>query len=245
MTRNLALDESGRGLQFFGAADGSLAGRRFQINGERAAALGFERLALLVRPIANDEWTPGVLSSNRENERWVHEQAVLHEAVLDRAMSRGPVVPARFLSVFACYTDLEAYVRTNYDRWRRSLARISGKEEWTLHVFAGPHVPPEHAPYLLRIRPARSRTVARTRDEPGGVVEETLAKTWRACTAGASASRRLDSPHDKRAIFGATLLVPSGRVDALKSSIEGHALAARQLGLTYYLERPRPPFNFV
>ncbi len=245
MNRTLAVADSGRGFQFFGAADVSLVGKRFHVNGQRATAIGFDRLALLVRTVENAEWRPDIVARKRDDAQWVCEQAALHEAILDRAMSRGSVVPARFLSIFEQYSDLEALVRSNYDRWRRALSRIAGKEEWTLHVFAGPHVAPKHSPYLLRVKSTRSRTAAKRLAEPGGPVDEAIAKTWRACTAIATASRHLESSADRRAVFGATLLVPATRIDLLKEAIERQALPARTLGLTYYLEGPRPPFNFV
>lgn len=236
---------AGRALYFFGVAGGELAGRRFQVAGERANAIGFGRLSLVVRYVDQSEWLGEAFERHRADEKWLHAQAALHELVLERAMMRGPIVPARVLTVFPRLDDLEDAARASYDRWRRSLARVAGKEEWTLQVYHGPHVLPRRSPYVLRIAPVRSRAGTLRLPHVGESVAEHLGALWRTCSAVASGARQIELSGDARHLFGGTFLIASNRVDAFKETLEHFSGAARGFGLAYYLEGPRPPYTFA
>ncbi len=237
---------AGRSLHFFGITTGEIAGRKFQVDGERANAIGFGRLSLIVRYVPHDEWSGEALERRREDERWFLGQAALHERVLERAMMRGPVIPAEMLVIFPRLEDLEDHARANYDRWRRLLSRLAGKEEWTLRVFHGPHLlRAERIPYMLRTIPTTSRTVRLRVPETGEGIGLHLNELWKACSSIAVAARQIEASGGAKQVFGATFLIASNRVDALKETLAFYDGAARQLGLTYYLEGPRPPYSFV
>lgn len=235
---------AGRALQFFGVAGGDLAGRRFQVAGERANAIGFGRLSLVVRYVAHGEWSGDELERRRSDERWITAQAVLHELVLERAMMRGPVVPARLLTVFSRLDELEDEARANYDRWRRSLSRIGGKQEWTLQVFHGPHLTPKRSPYVLRVAPLRARAGA-PRLATAGPIGDHLNRMWTDCAAIVAGSRQIELSGDPHHLFGAAFLLEPGQVAAFQEALEHSYGAGRELGLAYYLEGPRPPYSFV
>jgi len=237
---------AGRSLHFFGIAGGDIAGRKFQVAGERANAIGFGRLSLIVRYVPHEEWSGEVLERRRVDERWFLGQAALHERVLERAMMRGPVAPAEMLTVFPRLDDLEDTARANYDRWRRLLTRLAGKEEWTLQVFHGPHLlKRERIPYMLRTVPATSRP-GRVRipqiDEP---IAAHLGGLWKACAGVAAASRQIEARGGPKQVFGAAFLLAASRIEAFKETLEEHNGDARRLGLAYYLEGPRPPYTFT
>ena len=148
---------SSRPLQFFGVGDAALAGRRFVIDGSRATAVPFQRVALLVRYVDEEAWSTDAIERQRADPHWLVGQAHVHETVLDRAMARGAVVPAPFLTFFESMAELSDCAQQSYDRWRRSLARISGKDEWAIHAYVGPHAVPRSNPYVLRMAPSRAR----------------------------------------------------------------------------------------
>jgi hypothetical protein len=237
---------AGRALHFFGVASGELAGRKFQVAGERALAIGFGRLSLVVRYVPHEQWSGETLERRRSDEKWFLAQAALHELVLERAMMRGPIIPAEMLTIFPHLDELEDVARANYDRWRRLLARVAGKEEWLLAVYHGPHLlKSERVPYMVRVNPLTSRA-GKLRippiDEP---IATHLTALWKACGSVAAASRQVELWGGPHHVFGVSLLIASNRVEAFKSALEGLDGSARGLGLSYYLEGPRPPYTFV
>ena len=235
-----------RPLQFFGVGDAALAGRRFVIDGSRATAVPFQRVALLVRYVGEEAWSIDAIARYRSDPKWLDVQAHVHETVLDRAMARGSVVPAPFLTFFENTAELNERAQQSYDRWRRSLARISGKDEWAIHAYLGPHAVPLPRPYVLRMTPPRSRatppSIAAYATAPAA---ETLGKMWRACSALASASRPLDPSTAPQHLFSAAFLLQRARVDAFREGLERFTASAQRAGLTVYLEGPRPPYSFV
>lgn len=168
-------------------------------------------------------------------------QATVHQRVLERAMHAGPVVPARLCTVFEDRDDLAAVVANNADRWRKALLRLAGKQEWCLHVYGGPHVASHHEPYLMRV----SATVSQTQPALEGSAGEHLSELWKACDALASGTRCIEPLQNPHYVLGATFLLRRSRLRAFRTTLMRFAVAARELGLTYYLDGPHPPFTFV
>ena len=232
-----------RALHLVGIADDVLAGRRLRVEGERITISRFEKIALLLRTVDADTWAPQSLDLKKNDSSWLEREARLHEAIVSRAMAQGNVVPVRPFTVFPDSPSLDAGARSHYTRFRRSLARIAGKAEWALHIYRGPHRIPTSRPYLLRT------TLARAPEETPPKVARPLGdhviQVWKSCSALATAARRIDALVDPQQLFCATFLVPHGRTDGLREALERLHPAAKTLGLTYYLEGPRPAFNFV
>ena len=236
---------AGRAVHFFGAADESLGGRRFHVGGQRATTLRFGRLVLIVRYVDAAEWAPEEVERRRTDDTWLRAQATLQEAVLERAMLRGTVVPARFLAVFPTLERLEDEARASYGRWRRALTRLAGKEEWTLAVFRGPHIVPSPLPYLLRATRVRARPGALRLPNVDRQVAAQLQAMWQAGLLYASAARQIESLPHERNVFRAAFLVPSAQLDGFRTALAASSDAGRALSLSSYVEGPRPPYTFV
>ena len=235
-----------RPLQFFGVGDAALAGRRFVIDGSRATAVPYQRVALLVRYVDEEAWSIDAIARYRADPQWLVGQAHVHETVLDRAMARGAVVPAPFLTFFENTAELNDRARHSYDRWRRSLTRISGKDEWAIHAYLGPHAVPRPRPYVLRMAPPRTRATTPSIAAHATVsAAESLGKMWRACSALASASRPLDPATIPQQLFSAAFLLQRARVEPFREALERFTASAQDAGLTLYLEGPRPAYSFV
>ncbi len=166
-------------------------------------------------------------------------QANVHQAVLERAMHAGPVVPARLCTAFANRDQLDDLMKKNQEHWAKALHRLTGKHEWSVHIYAGPHVALHNEPYVMRVAPAPSTNVG-----IDGPYAEHLTNVWKACSRLASASCRIERHENTRYVFGALLLMREDRIDDLRAALISYAEVARALGITYYLEGPHPPFNF-
>jgi hypothetical protein len=249
MTRAQAhLASVDRVLHLIGIADEALAGRRMRVEGERITIARHEKIALLLRTVDAEAWAPQALDLKKNDANWLAHEARLHEAIISRAMTQGTVVPIRPFTVFPDAAALEAAARSQYTRWRRTLTRIAGKAEWALHVYRGPHAIPPVRPYLLRTALARPQEAAPADDAAPKVARplgDHVVQVWKACSALATAARRIDAHADPQQLFCATFLLPHSRNDALREALERLHPHAKALGLTYYLEGPRPAFNFV
>jgi len=223
-----------KAVQLFGVVSAELAGRRFVADGKTCSAVAYGNLALVIRDIDPAEWNPG-------DSAWMSHQASVHQRVLERAMHAGTVVPARLCTVFEHRDELDELVRSNAERWQKALARLAGKQEWCLHVYGGPHVASHHEPYLMRVAAASSQAQAPFE----GPAAEHLSGLLKACSALASGSRRIDPLSNPHYVFGGTFLLRRARLRQFRAALMKYAVAARELGLTYYLDGPHPPFTFV
>lgn len=219
-------------MQLFGVVPRELAGRRFIGEGKTAAAVAYGNLALVIRDLNPKEWRP-------DDRSWLIAQASVHQAVLERAMHAGPVVPARLCTAFANRGQLDDLVKYNGERWGKSLQRLAGKQEWSIHIYAGPHVALHHEPYVLRVATASAENAAIE-----GPYAAHLCALWEACGHLAADSRPIEPQANARYVFGAVLLMRETRVADLRRTLMSYAKVARALGITYYLEGPHPPFNF-
>jgi hypothetical protein len=232
-----------RAYHLIGVADEEFAGRRLRVEGERITFSRYEKIALLLRTVEADIWTPQTLDLKKNDSSWLTREARLHEAIVTRAMVQGTVVPVQPFTVYADSTSLEMATRAHYTRFRRSLTRIAGKAEWAVHVYRGPHRLPELTPYLLRTTMARPREEANRKTvRPHS---DHVMQVWKACSALSTAARRIEALTDPHQLFCGAFLVTQTRRDEFRETLEKLHPEAKELGLTYYLEGPRPAFNFI
>ena len=221
-------------VQLFGVVSADLAGRRFFADGKSCSAVAYGNLALVIRDIDPEEWNPA-------DSAWMSHQASVHQRVLERAMHAGTVLPARLCTVFEHRDELEELVRSNAEHWRKALARLAGKQEWCLHVYGGPHIASHHEPYLMRVAPSATQALPSLE----GPAAAHLTALWKACGALASGSRRIEPLANARYVFGGTFLLRRAVLRQFRGALMRYAVAARELGLTYYLDGPHPPFTFA
>jgi hypothetical protein len=235
---------AGRAVIFHGFGAPELAGRRFTVEGRRVQALRYGRLALLVAFVAQTDYTADEVERRRSDDGWLRIEARVHERAVERANFHGVLVPARLLSVFPHPAALEESVTENYARWCRTLTRLGAKREFVVHAFAGPHVAPGGAPYVLRVVANASRSPRLLTPKLGVEIVTQLQAMWRACGALATGSRRIVGPPMRGALGSVAYLVPEHQASALRSAIATASEIGAAAGLTYYLEGPRAPFVF-
>lgn len=239
----------GRAIAVYGIVPGALAGRRFTVDGRRALIVRSGRLGLVTSYVDPVEFGPPEIERRRSDRKWLCAQARHHERVLDRLNALGSVLPTPFLTTYEDVGALENAVRMRGARWYRALARLGGKREYGLHVFAGPHAAPDAEPYLLRVsqravheRPGPRRSARPRITRPPR--EAHLSELWDACVATAVAARPFDAPGVRGFAFGAALLVDDRGDEALRATLAALGPAGHELGVSAYLEGPRLPFTF-
>lgn len=222
-----------------------MAGRRLVVDGRRAVVLRLGRLGLITSAVDAREFSPEGLAQRRADRKWLRAQARHHEHVLERLRAAGDVCPAPFLTVFESVDAFDAASQEHYRRWSRALSRVSGKNEYGVHAFAGPHALPDAEPYVLRVaqRATQGRVSARIR-AGATPLEAHLRDLWEALRSSATTTRRFDLRGLRGFLLGATLLADERGETLLRASLSALAPAGHELGVSVYLEGPRPPFSF-
>ena len=72
---------------------------------------------------------------NLEDPAWVSERAVRHERAVEQAFRHGPVLPARFGTLFSSSAVLERFLETNQRAIVGFLESVRGHEEWGIKAL--------------------------------------------------------------------------------------------------------------
>lgn len=222
-----------------------LAGRRLTVEGRRIVVAVYARVALLLAFVDRYAYAPAAVERLRADPSWLAAEARLLEVAVERVSLHGDVVPMRLLTVVSNVEALETIAREQSRAWSRALARLATKRECVVHLFIGPHVPPGGDPYVLRIAGRAVKTGRLVlKGQPEAVVDH-VRSVWRMCVEGARATRRLPTANDRGALWSGVVLLEESAVATFAVAFTDGAAAGLPLGISAYLEPPRPPFSFV
>jgi gas vesicle protein GvpL/GvpF len=230
-----------RAIALHGVVPGALAGRKMGVDGARVLVLKLGRLGLVTSSVDPGEFSAGAIE--RADDKWLRGQARHQERVLERLHAEGTVWPAPFLTSFEDLEALDGAARANYIRWNRALTRVSGKVEYTVHAFVGPHALPALEPYVLRVARRTSRSAPRLR-QPVSPLDAHARALYEGLRASAAGARRFSAPGLRGFVMGVALLIDEGAADAVQGVLATFAPEGHALGLSVYVEGPRPPFSF-
>ncbi len=234
----------GRAVLLLAVCAPEFAGRRFAVGGRRLQAMRFGRLALLLAFVDQEAYAPDEIERKRSDPKWLAAEARLLESGVERLRPSASVVPLPLLTAFSHSSELEAYARDRYAKWMRALTRVGSKRECVVHLYAGPHAPPGGEPYVLRVSQQATRAARVPAFKAPPETLEHAQRVWSACTALASAARRVNTSGRRGALWSAALLLCEEDVAKLSRLLESFSAAGAALGITVHLEAPRAPFTF-
>jgi hypothetical protein len=234
-----------RAVALYGLVPASLTGRRLTVDGRRSVVVRLGRLGLITASVDPREFAAPEIERRRADRKWMREQARHQERVLERLRPEAAVCPAPFLTTFDGLEAFDAAAKENYARWSRALTRLTGKVEYGVHAFVGPHALPDVDPYVLRVaQRSRARVTARER-EASTPLDAHVRDLWDAVRAAAVATRRFEVRGLRGFVFGATLLADERGDLMLRAALSVLAPAGHALGASVYLEGPKAPFSFA
>jgi Gas vesicle synthesis protein GvpL/GvpF len=157
-----------------------------------------------------------------------------HEAVVERLMAAGTVLPLRFGTMLDGEDALAATLAERRDELAAGLERVRGRVELGVRVIGAPPARPAGAQsgraYLMARREAHRRA-------------EREAAAVHAPLAAEARDARLRAPAPPPAILAAAYLVDRGAVAAFRARVG--ALAAARADVAIACTGPWPPYSFV
>ena len=188
-----------------------------------------------------------------------------HERVIEEVMRSGPVLPARFGTVFPSREALAKFLADKGEEVSRILDRLSDKEEWAVKGF----VDLDRAKkWLVASDPVLAERARQMPESPGvryfqekrlaAEVEKALS-LWRSAVAEQFRQQLKDhsvdvcplrlqprdvSGRDAEMVFNLALLVCRDRVPSLHAFVGAAVAAWAEQGLALDLSGPWPPYSF-
>jgi Gas vesicle synthesis protein GvpL/GvpF len=100
----------------------------------RFGAATVDDIAAIYTPVKAEEFTQEVIDRRAGDLEWLGAIGYRHQDVISTLMKSTAVVPLRAFTLFSSEEALRAYLYDNADALRKVLARLDGKQEWTLQV---------------------------------------------------------------------------------------------------------------
>src|SRR5271157_1883823 len=93
------------------------------------------KVAAVLSRVSRSEFCGPTAEKNLQDLAWLAPRACRHQAVLEQVMRLGPVLPARFGTLFSSTASLETFMRKHETTVARFLERVGGQEEWAVKGF--------------------------------------------------------------------------------------------------------------
>jgi hypothetical protein len=223
----------------------------------------FGKLAAVMSLVSQAEFCGSAGEANLQNLAWLAPRACRHQAVVEEVMNRGPVLPARFGTLFSSRASLETYLREHEEVIGEFLENVRDREEWAVKGFLDParaeaallaglrpgaDRPPGTSPGLAYLQEERLQITAKQE------LEERVAaasdELWAELSPVVSAAheRRLltreTTGETRDMVFNWAFLVPQAVVAELRGRIERANAGQKLCGLAFELSGPWPPYSF-
>jgi Gas vesicle synthesis protein GvpL/GvpF len=229
--------------------------------------LEHEGLAALVSRVPLAEFGEEPLRENLNDLAWLERVARTHEAVLEHALERGPVVPLRLCTIYADEARVRAMLTQERAPLRDALERLDGRKEWgvkllvdggALAAAARAHSPEVAAleqelgarsgggAYMIgrRLERCVAEVTARLAGELADDVHARLGD-WAGDSVVSPPQNRELSGHEGEMLLNAAYLVEAERTEELRGLLAELEERHRDLGARLELTGPWPPYNFV
>lgn len=219
-----------------------------------------------VSEVPTDLYAEDPLNARLTDLAWVGERGVAHERVLTWFADRGTVIP---LAPFSLHHD-EARVRERLEedsaRYQKVLARLAGRQEWSIKVWRIESAISEHLDELSpRVRaltdemqkasPGRRFLLTKKRDaarveELRTVSGEVARQVFEELRERAEASQVLPIPapvegSERTLALHAAFLVPETEFSPFQQSVSALAARYRRTGFDWEFTGPWPPYHFA
>jgi hypothetical protein len=215
-------------------------------------------LAAITSDVPLSEFGEAEIAANLHDEAWLEEKVRAHEAVLEAALGRVPLVPFRFGTIYSSDEHVRRMLREN-GGLGEALERLSGTVELGVKAFldieqfersrAGDGDPEQESSgraYLLRKQ--RERQLA---DERAAFVAQAASESHERLAAAAEDARAnpLQRPEvsgrEGEMILNAAYLVRADGQAAFRDALAALEGSAAKDGIRYELTGPWPAYNFV
>ncbi|MDP2999723.1 MAG: GvpL/GvpF family gas vesicle protein [Bryobacterales bacterium] len=197
---------------------------------------------------------------------WLGPRVCRHEAVIEEAMRHGPVLPARFATLFASADSLRAFVLRHRSAIAEFFSEIGAQQEWAVKGLlvrararetmraagrtaaeeASPQTASPGARYFAqkRIDAGLDRQLSLWLKETGRRAAEELR-----APAGGFRERKvvgLEAVEDgAQAVWNWAFLVPPAALADFRERIEGLNSEHAAFGLSLRMAGPFPPYSFA
>ena len=229
----------------------------------------FADLAAVLSTVYVADFSGPVAEARMQDLSWLGPRAYRHEAVIEEVMAYGPVLPARFGTLFSSLESLEGLLVKHDRAISQFLDHVTGHEEWGVKgvLNRGKALPELESRYqtggvgqaernfdLSSLPPGmrylqRRRVRAAAENELPQWLQATcagVAEDLRGCASGFSMPKALvNGASGSEVVSNWAFLVPKGARADFCGRVQRASAELADQGLTFELTGPWPPYHFA
>jgi hypothetical protein len=134
-----AVVSSGLYVYAIGRADHPLPGEVEAIDGSAHVDVVVDgRLAAFCSRVELDDFSQAVIDARANDVEWLGAIGYRHQSVMMALMRGGTILPLRAFTLFGSDEALHATLREQGETFTRVLARLDGRQEWTIRIELDP-----------------------------------------------------------------------------------------------------------
>lgn len=225
------------------------------VGGAPPRLLVHQGLVAVVSDVPEDDFREEPLRAHLEDLDWVSDTARAHQAVVDALTRVTCPLPLRLATIYLDDDGVRAALEAGHEEFTRTLARLDGRVEWGVKVYAEqPAPPPEAEPAESAPRSGREylRSRRRTVTARENVLEEAEqlgGALHSALSAYAEDVRTYPAQNPKLSqipgqnLLNAAYLVPRERSEEFVAQLE--QLGAHDPNVRVELTGPWAPYSFA
>jgi hypothetical protein len=223
------------------------------LRGEPLEVVDHRDLQAVVCDVDLDEFGEEQLKTNLEDLAWLEDVALRHHEVVFALASAGAVAPMRLVTICSDDQSVRERIDSVYPALVEALARVEGRYEWSVKVYAPQQEPVETvaagrptsgAAYLQRKREqaAQRRTAGQESVQLAEEINQTLSQ--------AVVASRMLPPQDPRLTGRSEPMILNGAYLVPATDAAGFEELVRRLAelhpvLEIELKGPWPPYSFA
>lgn len=229
--------------------------------------MAYRSIQAVVSKVSLQEFGQEVLETNLNDMAWLETKVRTHQDVAETVSADRALVPLRFCTVYLTESRVQEALVERYDDFANALARLKGKQEWGVKVYC------DGNSLMQRVRDVSDRVKeleAEMAQKPSGVayfmkrkMEEVIAEEIeRISDEYAQSGHDRLSHHAQESdihplqgkeltdrkeamVLNGAYLVDEDDLAAFRAELRNLGVEHGDLGFTYELTGPWPPYSFV
>jgi hypothetical protein len=221
----------------------------------------------IVSEVSLQEFGQEELEANLNDIKWVEAKVLAHQRVLEAVLAYHTLVPMRFCTIYRSESRVHEMLAQHYDDFVETLARLEGKQEWGVKVYCDAKTLAQKvaeisdkvkelqaemgqkssgAAYFLKkkVDEAIAEEIERTSDEYAQRSHDRLSSHAEEAVINPLQSKELTGRTEAMILNGA-YLVAEEQLAAFRTELESLVEEHDDLGFTYEMTGPWPPYNFA
>jgi len=229
-------------------------------------AVPYQAIQAIVSRVSEHEFGQEELEANLNDIRWL-DKVYAHQGILEAVMTRRTLIPVRFCTIYRSEGRVREMLVQHYDDFVDALARLQGKEEWGVKVYCDYKTVAQRVgeisdrvkelrtemasksdgvAYFLkkRLEEKVAQEVERVSDECAQRSHDRLSSHAEEALINPLQGREITG-RKKEMILNGAYLVAEEQLAVFRAELQSLEEEYGNLGLSYEMTGPWPPYNFV